>query len=1324
MFDESRIKITAENDQALEGRTFSVSPARDAEYLAAVERGDMETAQRMVDEAAKKAGYDVGPVFHASKEDFNSFDITRAKGKYPEFWFTGNKGYASNHGANVRPFYLKRPIFNGEPDVWTTDQNTDIKSADPVTRDESGNVIPLSQRFNAASNDIRFSVSPTAHVELLQRQVDAQLKRDPERRRKLAKAAGDKLQALQFAWETDRVNERGVKTRAIVEQRSERSLNKEQAFREAARREELEAEVYGVYGDVLENESLGQLWGAGPVMEYLSKPDDKLHGRLMSKSQALKSGKFSESNGDYDGIDGVPRVVFGGSLMPDQVAQELFESGILKDASVDVLWDTIRDELKSAARWKGFIKTAKEGLKKAKRQAHEEAAEWRREQDELQREDWNPKARLLRDMRALDAVISVLPVDLRSKVGGFIKLAELTTDKARIKEIERRMKKLGGLVEDHLKKESVEEIERLIEKAEPSTGPGEKPKGKITVEGHRVFAAVDAVRGLTTEQVDAERSRLATAIEDKITKGEDVIDLLEQEQILEMFGAIGEKTAAEADAAASWLDKVYRTGRNAWRMMEEARLAEVADLKEQTVKAIGAASKSGTQEQKKNAAKLRAFAESASFQLLSFTQVLESVVGAGHPLVARWSRAAREATNQRTDAILAANARFEKAARDAFGGVSKLEMSRRLWGMSNDQRISLPVVEGGRSETLTVPIEKIRQFEDGSVNPADLGYSPEEAADLIDQLNALPEKSRKKNLSVERILPGETKPAKYTEAEVLALTMLAKQEQYLPNLEKHGYTAEVIEAAESSLSDAAKAIRSHLLKEYADGYAPLSKVFRDMFGIDLPSVANYSPAAFLHAGETRDVDPFGGMVSEGGFRAGFLKSRKEHLAAPRIENALQTWQGHVAQTEHWRAFAPLVRELRAVFGSVDVKDSILSNRGAGLANAAQAWVSALEQNGLQQRAFLSALNPVFRYLTGKQATLTLAWKAGTLIKQSLAAISSAARLPAGVWLRGLSRVMSGKIDVSAIRNSQMIQRRIESGFSPEVRAAMVSLFKGKPSVWSQFVEAGMQKIGEVDAFFTSIGTAIVYDYHYNEGLKNDMSEDAAREMALVEAEDNLGRTAQPVELMDRSLYELGMSPAERVGFMFASNQRKDSALILSAWAQYKRGNITGAQFGQTLAVAWLAVGFGSALLGAAWRDANDDDDDAWLDWDNWNPVDISRQALLGPLGGIPLLNMAYNSLLGYGPNDPFKPVKQMKSAVAKIDEGDKVEPVEKTVRRAVDIANGAAIFVPKMEGIAIGANILEQAFNLADNFVSDTEDEATKKEKAALAKERKAAKGE
>ena len=41
--------------------------------------------------------------------------------------------------------------------VWIPFSSEQIKSADPVTYDDNGNVIPLSERFNAESNDIRYS---------------------------------------------------------------------------------------------------------------------------------------------------------------------------------------------------------------------------------------------------------------------------------------------------------------------------------------------------------------------------------------------------------------------------------------------------------------------------------------------------------------------------------------------------------------------------------------------------------------------------------------------------------------------------------------------------------------------------------------------------------------------------------------------------------------------------------------------------------------------------------------------------------------------------------------------------------------------------------------------------------------------------------------------------------------------------------------------------------------------------------------------------------------------------------------------------------------
>lgn len=55
----------------------SITPAKDAEYLAAVESGNMVKAQKMVDDAAKAAGYDSPKVYHGTNQKFDTFDPKR-----------------------------------------------------------------------------------------------------------------------------------------------------------------------------------------------------------------------------------------------------------------------------------------------------------------------------------------------------------------------------------------------------------------------------------------------------------------------------------------------------------------------------------------------------------------------------------------------------------------------------------------------------------------------------------------------------------------------------------------------------------------------------------------------------------------------------------------------------------------------------------------------------------------------------------------------------------------------------------------------------------------------------------------------------------------------------------------------------------------------------------------------------------------------------------------------------------------------------------------------------------------------------------------------
>lgn len=210
-------------------RRYSIDEDPDTAYLAAVESGDMETAQRMVDEAAKTAGYDI-KAYHGTtnQEEHRKWDSKRNewettytpftvfKRQYDEqagHFFSSDENNAGGYGSYLYSVYLmlKKPLviecngqsynsitFDGqEMDTYewaeyarkrrydgvvfknvrdgvgyadltapTTDyvvfDSNRIKSADPVTYDNNGDIIPLSERFKVIQRDIRYSIDENA----------------------------------------------------------------------------------------------------------------------------------------------------------------------------------------------------------------------------------------------------------------------------------------------------------------------------------------------------------------------------------------------------------------------------------------------------------------------------------------------------------------------------------------------------------------------------------------------------------------------------------------------------------------------------------------------------------------------------------------------------------------------------------------------------------------------------------------------------------------------------------------------------------------------------------------------------------------------------------------------------------------------------------------------------------------------------------------------------------------------------------------------------------------------------------------------------------
>ena len=246
--DEKVGAIVEEVGEVLGTPLYSIREM-DAPYLEAVEKGDMDTAQRLVMEAAKIAmpntkvvDEDGNPkvVYHQTnssvyinretgqnwdeldwrermewderddwdeyweEQDFNTFSRVNARttNEFDGFFFAPEYDEYHEYGDRTIKAFLniESPAFNGDYNIDSSKNNAgrderirlqnegfdgvirkydgvvheyiafnpnQIKSADPVTYDDAGNVIPLSERFNPRKEDIRYALRGEKGIENL-----------------------------------------------------------------------------------------------------------------------------------------------------------------------------------------------------------------------------------------------------------------------------------------------------------------------------------------------------------------------------------------------------------------------------------------------------------------------------------------------------------------------------------------------------------------------------------------------------------------------------------------------------------------------------------------------------------------------------------------------------------------------------------------------------------------------------------------------------------------------------------------------------------------------------------------------------------------------------------------------------------------------------------------------------------------------------------------------------------------------------------------------------------------------------------------------------
>jgi len=1046
-----------------------------------------------------------------------------------------------------------------------------IKSADPVIYDESGQVIPLSQRFNDASPDISFSLAPRSLPEVADTILAAQMKK-PAFFEAFVTLARRKMEKL---WKDGdwRVDKRGIASKRVgfdsrmAGVRSTENIEAERKFRLRSRQRELiDAGMLALAPETLAAYDAGvaSLEDVPMVKDMLGKV-----GKIMSKGAAQKSGKLKTdgvgSAGDYDGAPRLPPAWYAksGGSMPYEIAQQLHDLGHLNDAYADTLWEALRSAIYSTRTANEAFKKAREAVRKveadALAQAKKESDQWAK--DETAKIP-TEKERQMMALRTLDAILSAFPPEIRAKVGGFVKLAEHNSDAAREKEITRRLAKLEEVIEEEAKKHYTAKVEKLFKRFAPKKEAGKKATGQLDPDAQELVDAARAAMGYDDTRTRAELAAIDSMLAEDGLTTEREVQLERQRELVQLFGDFDNAESTRMESAADALEDTATEGWAKWKLKKimererrtEARQALIADTGKPSI---------GKERDKQNKWAKTKFGKafSALLNVSSFAELLRFEFGEKSEMARSLEDQERKAAYAYEDAMQAFGDRVGDFFATLAGG--------RLAGEQLRFDLAQPTLTVGTGDN---------------------------------------ERSMSQLQGIQALLMWQQEDGRrHMEGSF--------DENGKPSGKWH-YGEEWIADLESKLSPEAYQVKAFLEGLYGEEYQPLNAVYRQRHGVNLPKNERYSPITVqpMQAKAGEMVDPVSGFAVTGSILTpGGLRTRnKRAVAEPRFDDAVQIFLGHSRQMEHWKAYYDFATEAQAVLLNREVTNAVEAKGSTQAVTVLKKWVDQFAQGGSRDAQSGLEISSVYSRASGRAARVALLGRISTLLIQSGQLAAASVKMPLGAYLKRLGMLLSGNLDYTAAVNSPFIQRRYKTA-PPIVQQALAGVGDIKrPNVLSSTTPRILgNALSGADALFTGGTYAIILDYHRSvTGPAMGLQGAELETFAQMEAERDTEAVAQPVRAGTRSIFENTLtSPLAKTGFAFASEARQKIAL--AAWAA-SRAKTDPAQAAKVAFLTFIVGGLVTQVLKNLWREAKDDDDEKM-----WSAERLVKATIAGPLHGVP-----------------------------------------------------------------------------------------------------------
>jgi len=929
---------------------------------------------------------------------------------------------------------------------------------------------------------------------------------------------------------------------------------------------------------------------------------------------------------------------------------------------------------------------------------------------------------LLQSMGELNAILKILPAEVRGKVGGFLTLANMGKDtisgnkQATIdKFLEKRIAMIDKELERFLQKEYREDLMKVVKAARPKTGNNGVRRSTLGAEGQALSDSVyratlldedatgqalsDSVYRATLLDEDATAKRLAE-IEAARATSPGSTELAEEWGIVNQFGDIYGRSAESLAGSLAWLKEQLKGGREAWRIKEQARIDEERARAAEVVSHIG---KSTAKKRFKTKNIFERAGQTANAILLDHSS-FEQVAGAIFPpaVAQRLSDKLREADIRQQATEIRERYDILKALR-AGAKADGISSGKALVKLKSDVKNAVRYWEGRKVTAERIAIELAEKIVTGQADPSKLSMADIDT--LRDELAALPANSQKEFVTIRRVIDaGKETKLDMSPEKAIQLVLSWDQPDQQAKMRREGWTddsfADLLTLAGDPVS---LTMLDHARKLYASGAAVVNPVYSRMFSMNLPQVKKYAPTRFVNSGDVKDIG-LDGSPTASGTTPSFAKTRVSHSAKIAPADALTVMLQHIVQQSHWVEFAELAREFRSLITTPDVREAIKQSHGEKALSILESWAEQMEQRGGNKGREAAWVNVILGAAISGKAVSLLGFNLKTLGMQN----DNAVRFSLSVNLADAVKAMSNPVGLAdAMREiwaSDDMQNRLHGGATAEAKF-LFSRYSGNLSFGARIAEASMTPLNWIDSAAMTLSTSVVYQAAFADAKKAGMPDHFARKAATDAASRAIYSFAQPVSFGQKSNIENSGNVYMKAFFIFMTDLRLKSSII----ADSVRGLATGtgdASVHIQRIVAIEVMALLSHVVACAYRDEFTDDEDE----DIWSLGGFVRALLLAPVQGYFLLGSVSEIIFskltsaGFFPPDSENPLLSSagnltRSAKNAEDTFDFDDP-EAMFKQWNAIARALAV-TPALAAPAVILNIFKPIIGLAQNAESE-----------------------